>query len=85
MLQAGVISVTARSLVSEWMHDRDNPKSGELVRGGVLEVRRTDRPRDAVKQDEGRPVFRQDHNSKGENAPLPGLLKEMMMDSRIFL
>jgi hypothetical protein len=32
MLQAGVIPVTAGSLVPEWMHDRGNPKSGEPVR-----------------------------------------------------
>jgi nicotinamidase-related amidase len=31
MLQAGVIPITLESLVSEWMHDWDNPKSGELV------------------------------------------------------
>jgi len=32
MLQAGVIPVTLEALVSEWMHDWDNPKSGELVK-----------------------------------------------------
>ncbi len=32
MLQAGVIPVTVESLVSEWMHDWGNPKTGELVR-----------------------------------------------------
>jgi nicotinamidase-related amidase len=32
MLQAGVIPITLESLVSEWMHDWDNPKSGELVK-----------------------------------------------------
>lgn len=31
MIQAGVIPITLESLVSEWMHDWDNPKSGELV------------------------------------------------------
>lgn len=31
MLQAGVIPITLESLVSEWMHDWDNPKSGELI------------------------------------------------------
>lgn len=31
MLQAGVIPITLESLVSEWMHDWDNPKAGELV------------------------------------------------------
>ncbi len=31
MLQAGVIPITLESLVSEWMHDWDNPKSGDLV------------------------------------------------------
>jgi nicotinamidase-related amidase len=31
MLQAGVIPITLESLVSEWMHDWENPKSGELV------------------------------------------------------
>jgi len=31
MLQAGVIPITLESLVSEWMHDWDNPKSGKLV------------------------------------------------------
>jgi nicotinamidase-related amidase len=32
MLQAGVIPITLESLVSEWMHDWDNPKSGDLVK-----------------------------------------------------
>ena len=32
MLQAGVIPITLESLVSEWMHDWENPKSGELVK-----------------------------------------------------
>jgi nicotinamidase-related amidase len=32
MLQAGVIPITLESLVSEWMHDWNNPKAGELVR-----------------------------------------------------
>ena len=32
MIQAGVIPVTLEALVSEWMHDWANPKSGELVR-----------------------------------------------------
>jgi nicotinamidase-related amidase len=32
MLQAGVIPITLESLVSEWMHDWNNPKSGELVK-----------------------------------------------------
>ena len=31
MLQAGVIPITLESLVSEWMHDWNNPKAGELV------------------------------------------------------
>lgn len=31
MLQAGVIPITLESLVSEWMHDWDNPKAGDLV------------------------------------------------------
>lgn len=31
MLKAGVIPITLESLVSEWMHDWDNPKSGELL------------------------------------------------------
>jgi nicotinamidase-related amidase len=31
MLQAGVIPITLESLVSEWMHDWDNPKSGKLL------------------------------------------------------
>lgn len=32
MLQAGVVPITLESLVSEWMHDWNNPKSGELVK-----------------------------------------------------
>ena len=32
MLQAGVVPITLESLVSEWMHDWGNPKSGELVK-----------------------------------------------------
>ena len=32
MLQAGVVPITLETLVSEWMHDWDNPKSGELVK-----------------------------------------------------
>jgi nicotinamidase-related amidase len=32
MLQAGVVPITVESLVSEWMHDWANPKSGELVK-----------------------------------------------------
>ena len=32
MLQVGVIPITLESLVSEWMHDWGNPKSGELVK-----------------------------------------------------
>ncbi|MDD1703441.1 MAG: isochorismatase family protein [Methanoregula sp.] len=32
MIQAGVIPITVESLVSEWMHDWGNPKSGELVK-----------------------------------------------------
>jgi nicotinamidase-related amidase len=31
MLQAGVIPITLESLLSEWMHDWNNPKAGELV------------------------------------------------------
>lgn len=31
MLQAGVVPVTLEQLVSEWMHDWNNPKAGELV------------------------------------------------------
>ncbi len=31
MLQAGLIPITLESLVSEWMHDWDNPKAVELV------------------------------------------------------
>ncbi len=32
MLQVGVVPITLLSLVSEWMHDWNNPKSGELVK-----------------------------------------------------
>lgn len=32
MLQAGVIPITTESLVSEWMHDWNNPKAGELIK-----------------------------------------------------
>lgn len=32
MLQVGVIPITLVSLVSEWMHDWNNPKAGELVK-----------------------------------------------------
>jgi nicotinamidase-related amidase len=32
MLQAGDIPITLESLVSEWMHDWNNPKAGELVK-----------------------------------------------------
>jgi nicotinamidase-related amidase len=32
MLQVGVIPITVESLVSEWMHDWANPKSGNLVK-----------------------------------------------------
>ncbi len=32
MLQAGVVPITLESLVSEWMHDWGNPKSGDLVK-----------------------------------------------------
>ncbi len=32
MLQAGIVPTTVECLVSEWMHDWANPKSGELVR-----------------------------------------------------
>jgi nicotinamidase-related amidase len=32
MLQAGVVPITLESLVSEWMHDWNNPKSGELTK-----------------------------------------------------
>jgi nicotinamidase-related amidase len=31
MIQAGVIPITMESLVSEWMHDWNNPKAGELI------------------------------------------------------
>ena len=32
MLQAGVIPINLEPLVSEWMHDWNNPKAGELVK-----------------------------------------------------
>jgi nicotinamidase-related amidase len=32
MLQAGLIPITLESLVSEWMHDWNNPNAGELVK-----------------------------------------------------
>lgn len=32
MLQAGVVPITLEALVSEWMHDWNNPKAGELVK-----------------------------------------------------
>ncbi|VVB68966.1 Isochorismatase family protein [uncultured archaeon] len=32
MLQAGVIPITLEALVSEWMHDWNNPKAAELVK-----------------------------------------------------
>jgi nicotinamidase-related amidase len=32
MLQADVVPITLISLVSEWMHDWGNPKSGELIK-----------------------------------------------------
>lgn len=32
MLQAGVIPITLESLVSEWMHDWNNPKAEELIK-----------------------------------------------------
>lgn len=32
MLQVGVIPITLESLVSEWMHDWENPKAGDLVK-----------------------------------------------------
>ena len=32
MLQVGVTPITVESLVSEWMHDWENPKAGELVK-----------------------------------------------------
>lgn len=32
MLQVGVVPITLEALVSEWMHDWSNPKSGELVK-----------------------------------------------------
>ncbi|MCX5782260.1 MAG: isochorismatase family protein [Elusimicrobia bacterium] len=31
MMQAGVVPITLISLVSEWMHDWQNPKAGELI------------------------------------------------------
>ena len=30
MLQVGVVPITLECLVSEWMHDWNNPKAGEL-------------------------------------------------------
>jgi nicotinamidase-related amidase len=32
MLQVGVVPLTLEALVSEWMHDWNNPKAGDLVR-----------------------------------------------------
>jgi nicotinamidase-related amidase len=32
MLQVGMVPLTLEALVSEWMHDWDNPKAGELVK-----------------------------------------------------
>lgn len=32
MLQAGVVPITVETLVSEWMHDWNNPKAGELIK-----------------------------------------------------
>jgi nicotinamidase-related amidase len=32
MVQAGVVPMTLETLVSEWMHDWNNPKAGELVK-----------------------------------------------------
>lgn len=32
MLQAGAVPITLESLVSEWMHDWNNPKAGELIK-----------------------------------------------------
>ena len=32
MMQVGVVPLTLEALVSEWMHDWNNPKSGELVK-----------------------------------------------------
>ncbi len=32
MIQAGVVPITWIPLVSEWMHDWDNPKAGELIK-----------------------------------------------------
>jgi nicotinamidase-related amidase len=32
MIQAGIIPITVESLVSEWMHDWNNPKAGELLK-----------------------------------------------------
>ncbi len=31
MLQVGVVPITLETVVSEWMHDWNNPKAGELV------------------------------------------------------
>ncbi len=32
MLQAGAVPITLEALVSEWMHDWNNPKAGELIK-----------------------------------------------------
>jgi nicotinamidase-related amidase len=32
MLQVGIVPLTLEALVSEWMHDWNNPKAGELVK-----------------------------------------------------
>lgn len=32
MVQAGVVPITVETLVSEWIHDWNNPKAGELVK-----------------------------------------------------
>ncbi len=32
MLQVGVVPLTLEGLVSEWMHDWDNPKAGDLIK-----------------------------------------------------
>lgn len=32
MMQAGVVPITWETLTSEWMHDWNNPKSGELIK-----------------------------------------------------
>lgn len=44
MLQAGVVPITLESLVSEWMHDWNNPKAGELVKEVLFKVWGYDRP-----------------------------------------